>query len=120
MKPTMMPLDEAARFPAVLERIRAGADRLDIDDVGAWDEDERVRRLARPLLCQSGLTRVGLVVHDAFVREMCRLLRTKDGPGLAQALELLVTKWALRDLEPVTLKAIIVHCYDALSVPARA
>jgi hypothetical protein len=110
----------STRYGLVLERIQAGADRLDLDDVGAWDEDERVRRLCLPIMCQWGLSRMELVFCGWFLREMSKLMRRKDGPGLAPALEFLVTKWSLRHLDPDLLKSLICHCYTNLALPSAA
>jgi hypothetical protein len=54
MEPTLTSDNVSTRCGLVLERIRAGAIRLDLDDLGAWDEDERVRRLGLPVMWQRG------------------------------------------------------------------
>jgi hypothetical protein len=54
MRPTQKPEDSSRRFAGVLDRIRAGTDRLDLDDVCAGDEDERVRKPGLPVACQYG------------------------------------------------------------------
>jgi hypothetical protein len=101
----------------MLDRIRAGTDRLDLDDVCAWDEDERVRRLGLPIMWQRGLSRVGIVFSGSFLREMSKLMRRKDGDNLAVALELLLTKWSVRGLDPSLLKELVCHCYAELCRP---
>jgi len=115
MEPTLMSDNVSTRYGLVLERIRAEADLLDLDDVGAWDEDERVRRLGLPVICQRGLSRIEVGFCGAFLREMSKLMRRKDGPELGLALELLVTKWTLRGLDLDLLKTLICHCYSELS-----
>jgi hypothetical protein len=114
MRSTQKPEDSSRRFARVLDRIRAGTDRLDLDDVGAWDEDERVRKLGLPVACQYGCTRVELVHCGWFLREMSKLMRRKDGPELELALELLVTKWVRRGLDRSLLQELICHCYTEL------
>jgi len=114
MIPTQKPEDSSRRFAGVLDRIRAGADRLDLDDVGAWDEDERVRKLGLPVACQHGRTRVELVHCGWFLREMSKLMRRKDGPELGLALELLIDKWVRRGLDPDLLQELVCHCYTEL------
>jgi hypothetical protein len=115
MEPTLESVDVATQFRLVLERIRAGADMLDIDDVGAWDEDERVRRLCLPILYQHGLSRIEVVFYGSFLREMSKLMRRKDGDNLALALDAMLTKWSLRRLDPALLKTLICHSYSELS-----
>jgi hypothetical protein len=114
MRPDQKPEEVPRRFDAVLERIRAGSDRLDLDDVGAWDEDERVRRLGLPVICGHGCTRIEVVHYCAFLRQMSKEMRTKEGEDLACALELLVFGWSLRGLDPRQLQALICHCYARL------
>jgi len=115
MEPTLESIDVTARFRIVLERIRAGADMLDIDDVCAWDEDERVRRLCLPILYQRGLSRIEVVFYGSFLREMSKLMRHKDGDDLALALDAMLVKWVLRGLDPALLKTLVCHCYSGLS-----
>lgn len=115
MEPTLESVDVLARYGLVLERIRAGADSLDLDDVGAWDEDERVRRFCLPIMYQRGRSRMEVVFYGAFLREMSKLMRRKDGLELGLALEFLVTKWSLRHLDPDLLKTLVCHCYSELS-----
>ena len=115
MRPTQKPEDSSRRFAGVLDRIRAGADRLDLDDVGAWDEDERVRKLGLPVACQHGRTRIELVYCCAFLREMSKCMRRKDGLELGLALELLVSKWVRRGLNRNLLEELVCHCYTELS-----
>ena len=115
MEPTLESIDVTARFRIVLERIRAGADMLDIDDVCAWDEDERVRRLCLPILYQRGLSRIEVVFYGSFLREMSKLMRRKDGDDLALALDAMLTKWSVRGLDPALLKTLICHSYSELS-----
>jgi hypothetical protein len=114
MEPILQSADVSTRYGLVLERIRAGADSLDLDDVGAWDEDERVCRLGLSIMYQRGLSRIEVVFYGAFLREMSKLMRRKDGTGLALALEFLVTKWSLRRLDQDLLKTLICHCYSEL------
>ena len=115
MEPTPQTVDVSTPYGFVLERIRVGADRLDLDDVCAWDEDERVRRLGLPIVCQYGASRIEIGYYGSFLREMSKLMRRKDGDDLAFALELLVTKWTPRGLDPGLLKDLICHCYSELS-----
>jgi len=96
MRPTLKPEDSSQRFAGVLDRIRAGTDRLKLDDVCASDEDERVRKLGLPVLCQYGCTRIELVYYCAFLRQMSKHLRRKDGDDLAFELGILVDKWVQR------------------------
>jgi hypothetical protein len=114
MRPDQKPEAVSRRFKAVLDRIRAGTDRLDLDDVGAWDEDERVRRLGLPVICGHGCTRIEVVYYCAFMRQMSKEMRTKEGEDLASALELLVFGWSLRGLAPSLLQTLICHCYALL------
>ncbi|GEM_PF-3088148 len=120
MEPTLESADVSTRYGLVLERIRGEADSLALDDVGAWDEDERVRRLAMPVLRRSGLSRVGLVMYGSFVRETSGVMRRWFGLELVLELELLVTKWSLRRLDPDLLKTLICHCYTSLALPSAA
>jgi hypothetical protein len=88
---------------------------LDIDDVCAWDEDERVRRLCLPILYQRGLSRVEVVFYGSFLREMSKLMRRKEGDALALALDAMLAKWSVRGLDPALLKTLICHSYSELS-----
>jgi hypothetical protein len=120
MRPTQKPEDVSRRFAVVLYRIRAGTDRLDLDDVGAWDEDERVRRLGLPVICRRGLSRIEVGYCGSFLREMSKLMRRKDGPELGLALELLLTKWTRRGLDRSLLEELVCHCYTELCRPDGA
>jgi hypothetical protein len=104
----------------VLDRIRAGTDRLNLDDVGAWDEDERVRKLGLPVACRHGCTRIELVYHCAFLREMSKYMRRKDGDNLAFELGILVDKWVRRGLDRSLLEELACHCYTELCRPDGA
>lgn len=117
MRPTQKSEDVSGRFDAVLGRIRAGADRLDLDDVCAWDEDERVRRLGLPVACQHGCTRIELVYYCAFLRQVSKHMRRKDGDDLAFELGLLVDKWVRRGLARSLLQELVCHCYTELCRP---
>jgi len=114
MNPRMTLSERATRYPLVMERIGAEVDSLALDDVSAWGEDERVRRLATPVLQRRGVSRVGLVMYGSFVREMSRVMRRWFGPELAFELELLVTKCSLRGLDPDLLQELVCHCYAEL------
>ena len=120
MRPTQKLEDLTRRFAGVLDRIRAGTDRLNLDDVGAWDEDERVRKLGLPVLCQHGCTRVELVCYCAFLRQMSKYLRRKDGDNLAFELGLLVDKWVRRGLDRILTEELVCHCYTELCRPDGA
>jgi len=120
MRPTQKPEDVSRRFAGVLDRIRAGTDRLDLDDVGAWDEDERVRKLGLPVACLHGRTRVELVHCGWFLREVSRQLRRKDGDDLAFELRLLVDRWVRRGLDRSLLEELVCHCYTELCRPDGA
>ncbi len=110
--------DIAARYEAVLERIRAGADFLMLDDVEAWAEDERVREMGLPVLWGHGVSRVFLVCYGSFLREMSKLMRRKEGDALADALEASIVKWTMRGLDPALLQELICHCYTQLALPS--
>jgi len=117
MRPALKPEDVSRRFAGVLDRIRAGTDRLDLDDVSAWAEDERVRKLGLPVLRQHGCTRIELVCYCAFLREMSKHMRRKDGDNLAFELGLLVDKWVRRGLDRSLLEELVCHCYTELCRP---
>jgi hypothetical protein len=117
MRTNPKPEEVSAQFDAVLDRIRAGTDRLDLDDVCAWDEDERVRKLGLPVVCRHGCTRVELVYYCAFLREMSRQMRRMEGARLARELELLVLRWSLRGFDRSLLEELVCHCYAELCRP---
>jgi hypothetical protein len=114
MRPDQKRVEVLRRFEAVLDRIRAGTDLLDLDDVCAWNEDERVRRLGLPVICGHRCTCLEVVYYCAFLRQMSREMRTKEGEDLASALELLVFGWSLRGLDPSLLQTLICYCYARL------
>ena len=117
MRPIQKSEDSSRRFAGVLDRIRAGTDLLYLDDVCAWDEDERVRKLGLPVACQQGCTRVELVYCGWFLREMSRRFRRKEGDDLASELVILVDKWVRRGLDRSLLQELVCHCYTALCRP---
>jgi len=114
MRPIQKSEEPSRRFCRVLDRIRAGTDFLFLDDVGAWDEDERARRLGLPFACRHGCTRVELVYYCAFLRQMSRHMRRKDGDDLAFELGLLVDRWVRRGLDRSLLQELVCHCYAEL------
>ena len=114
MRPDQKSECVSRQFDAVLNRIRAGADRLDLDDVCAWDEDQRVRLLGLPVLCRHGCTRTEVVYYCAFIRQMSKHMRRKDGEDLAFELGLLAHRWAKRGLDRSLLEELVCQCYAEL------
>ncbi len=119
MRPNPKSEDVSRQFAGVLERVRAGTDLLDLDDVCAWDEDERVRKLGLPVAWRRGCTRIELVYYCAFLRQMSKLMRRKEGEGLAFELRLLVDRWVLRGFDRSLLEELICHCYAELCCPRQ-
>jgi hypothetical protein len=114
MRPNQKSEDASLRFAKVLERMRAGTDMIDLDDVCAWEEDERVRKLGLPKAIRWGCTRIEVVYFCAFLRRMSKLLRRKEGEDLAFELSLLVDRWASRGLDRSLLEELVCHCYGEL------
>ncbi len=114
MRPNPKSEDVSLRFAKVLERIRAETDMIDLDDVCAWEEDERVRKLGLQKAIRWGCTRIEVVYCCAFLRRMSKLLRRKEGEDLAFELSLLVDRWACRGLDRNLLEELVCHCYTEL------
>ena len=115
----MNTLELEAETRRLLDRIRAGADTLMLEDVDSDLAEQAVQELAKPLLEKVRLSRMQQDQHRWFLRELTGLLRTRIGWDLAFELELLLRKWVGYGLAFGLLQALIRQCYSGLTIDSR-
>jgi hypothetical protein len=114
METTGKPLQINADAQQMLGAIRTAKKPGRLYGMDPANAEAEIRAIVMPMLEGSGIRQSDVLQYWWFLREACRLFRTRQAADLAFNLELVMRKWYTFGLEPNTLQFLTGEVYNRI------